>query len=316
MTNREKERPKYSVILILEEKSSDFINFIEGLHGIFEAAKEPFEILIIANGTEGHLKNELPKINDLNGRVKAFVLNKKTTQAVCLQAALKESIGEIIVVCGSYQQIKNESFNTLLDALDDKTDIISPWRQKRVDPIFNQFQSKIFNLLSKKITGIDIHDLSCTVKIFRREVLENTRLYGNMYRFLPIVAAQKGYRNKEVKCEHHKEKGKTGFYRLSEYVTRIIDIFTVFFTTRFVRKPLRFFSAIGFFFLMLGIGLLLYSLFLKIFLLYPIGEQFEILLAILFMVIGIQAASVGLFGEIFVFTYGRKTPEYTIEKLI
>ena len=136
---------KYSVIILLEEKNEEFSKFIQMLNETFSARQDPFEILIMAKGLEGFLKDELERIGHLNGRLKAFTLNKKTPQAVCLKAALKESNGEIIVVCGSYLQITIESLRKVLDALDDEFDIISPWRQHRVDPSFNQFQSRAFN---------------------------------------------------------------------------------------------------------------------------------------------------------------------------
>lgn len=305
---------KYSVIVLLEESSKDFSQFIQTLYEIFSSKHEPFEILIMANGTEGFLKNELKNLKDCNDKLKAFTLNKKTPQSVCLKAGLKESKCEIIVVCGSYQQITSSSFTKLIDSMDDETDIISPWRQNRVDPSFNQFQSRVFNALVRKITKSSAHDLSCTVKVFRREILEETELYGNMYRFLPILAARKGYRHKEVKCEHYQERGKTGFYSLSEYFTRIIDILTLYFNTRFTRKPLRFFSTLGAIFLLIGFLIMFYVFVQKIFMGYPIGGRPVLLLAILFMVLGVQAASVGLLGEIIAFTHGRQRKEYTIEK--
>jgi hypothetical protein len=174
----------------------------------------------------------------------------------------------------------------------------------------------VFNALVRKITGSDVHDLSCTVKIFRREVLEETKIYGNMYRFLPLLASQKGFKNKEVKCQHQKERGKTGFYSIQEYLGRIIDICTLYFNTRFSRKPLRLFMNIGLTFLFIGFLIASYVLAQKIFLGNPVGGRPVLLLAILFMVLGVQAASVGLLGEIIAFTHGRKFKEFTIEKEI
>lgn len=307
---------KYSVIILLEEKSEDFAQYIQTLHGIFSSKQELFEILIIANGLEGFLRNQLKSLGDLNHSLRAFALNKRTPQAVCLQTAFKESTGEIVVVCGSYQQVTKESFTLLLDSLDEKTDIVSPWRQKRVDPLFNRLQSKLFNILVRIIIKSDLHDLSCTVKIFRREVLEETELYGNMYRFLPILSEQKGFKYKEFKCDHFQERGKTGFYSLSDYVVRMIDIFTLYFNTRFSRKPLRFFSALGASFLMIGLLITFYIFIQKIFMGYSIGDRSLLILAILILVLGVQTASVGLLGEIIVFTHGRHRKAYTIEKEI
>ncbi len=305
---------KYSVIVLLENRTEDFSEFVNRLHEIFLSTTDVFEIVIVANGTEGFLKNELLDIKNSDG-IRAFALSK-TTQAICLKAAFNECSGEIIMVCESYQQITMDSFIKLLQSFDEDTDIISPWRQKRVDSKLSRLQSEFFNILVRKIIGTQLHDLSCTVKMFRREVLEETDLYGNMYRFLPILASQKGFKNKEVKCEHYQERGKSGFYGISEYLTRIIDIFTLYFNTRFTRKPLRFFSAIGVTFLSFGFLTTLYVFIEKIFMHRPIGDRLSLLAAVFLVVFGIQVASVGLLGEIIAFTFGRRKSEYTIEKEI
>jgi hypothetical protein len=307
---------KYSIIILLEDLHADFHQFVENLYHVFSTRGDSYEILIMANGTGSFLRNQLTELQGFNHRLKVFEFNTKTTQAVCLQAGLRESSGETIVACGSYQQITKDSFNQLFDALDEGGDIISPWRQGRVDPSFNRFQSKVFNTLVRTLIKSDLHDLSCTVKIFRREVLEETNIYGNMYRFLPIVAAQKGFKTKEVKCQHFQERGETGFYALSDYVTRLIDIFTLFFNTRFIKKPLRFFSSVGLGFLLIGLFITFYVFVERFFMGHPIGDRPALLLAIFFMVLGVQAASVGLLGEIITFTHGRKKKEYTIEKEI
>jgi glycosyltransferase involved in cell wall biosynthesis len=310
------ENMKYSIIVLLEEKHEDFPQFIRNLHEVFSTREVSFEILIMANGIGSFLRNRLTELQGFNHRMKAFEFNAPTTQAVCLKAGLKESSGEIVVVCGSYQQITNDSLIQLLESLEDGTDIINPWRQHRLDPWFNRFQSEVFNYLVRKITKSNLHDLSCTVKVFRREILERTDMYGNMYRFLPIVAARKGFKTKEVRCEHYQERGKTGFYGLSAYVTRLIDIFTLYFNTRFTRKPLRFFSSIGLCFLLVGFFITIYVFVQKFFMSFPIGDRPILLAAIFFMVLGVQAASIGLLGEVIAFTHGRQKKEYMVEKKI
>ena len=307
---------KYSVIVLLEEENEDIVRYILDIYSLFFSQEDSFEIVILANGTEGFLQDKLEKLHECSDNLKIFSFNKKISQAVCLKAGLKECRGQIFVVCGSYQQITNDSLVKLLDALDDKADVISPWRQYRVDPPFNRLQSRLFNFLVRKITKSDLHDLSNTVKVFRREVLEETELYGGMYRFLPILAAQKGFNYREVKCDHYQEHGKTGFYSLSDYLARILDIITLYFNIRFTRKPLRFFSTFGLFFLITGVFIMGYVFFQKIFLGHPIGGRPVLLLALLFMVVGVQVASAGLLGEIVAFVYGRQKKEYSIDKKI
>jgi glycosyltransferase involved in cell wall biosynthesis len=309
---------KYSIIVLLEvdEMHKGSVQFIQNLNGFFSDRQEPFEILVVNNGIGELLKDELLAFLTRHNTVKALEFNTKTTKAVCLKTALEETSGEIMVVCGSYQQITNNSLLDLLDSLDSRTDIVTPWRQHRVDSMLNQFQSKLFNALVRKLTASMYHDTSCTVKVFRREVLENVEIYGNMYRFLPILADRRGFKTKEVKCEHYQQHGKSTYYGLPHYIDIFIDIFTLYFNTWFTRKPLRFFSSIGLIFLLAGMLIAAYIFVERLLINHPIGDRPFLLLAILFMVLGVQAASVGLLGEIIAFTHGRHRKEYTIEKII
>ena len=307
----------YSAIILLEEPNADFAQHVMALYHTLAQRGENFEILIVANGLESFLRKQVAQLTaDCRYVLRAIALNKKTPQAVGLRVGFKESRGKTIIVAGSYQQLTEESLNQLFEAFDAGADIISPWRRNRVDPLINQFQSKLFNLLVQKVAGCTLRDLSCTVKIMRREVLEETELYGNLYRFLPIIANKKGFVTKEIGCDHFQEHGKVGYYGLSIYVNRIIDIVTLYFNTRFARKPLRFFSSIGAIFVIVGIVGFFYVLTEKFLFDIPIGDREVLLLFILLTVIGIQCASVGLLGEIVAFTYGRSRKEYTIEKII
>ncbi|NIQ38213.1 MAG: hypothetical protein GTN81_06455 [Proteobacteria bacterium] len=311
-----KKKITYSIIVLLEKQHEDFPRFMKNIYDVFSLRQVPFEILIVANGTGGFLRNQFPNLGGFANVVRAYELNTRTSQAVCLRAALNESRGKIIVVCGSYQEITNESLVKLLDSLDGETDITNPWRQTRLDHWFKQFQSKLFNAVVRKIIRHDLHDLSCMVRAFRREVLEETEIYGNMYRFLPILAAQKGFKTKEVRCQHCPEPDRVLFFRLSDYFTRVVDILTLYFNTMFAKKPLRFFSSIGLTFLLTGLFMTAYVFAQKIFMEYPMGRRPILLLSIFFMVLGVQVASVGLLGEIIAFTHGRHKKEYTIEKAI
>ena len=305
-----------SVILLLEECYEDQSAYIATIDRVFSDIGVPCEILVIANGTGNFFRSRISQIQGISHRLRAFEFGNRTTQAVCLKAILKEVKGEILVICGSYQQLTDDSIRTVVDAMEDSCDVVSPWRRKRVDPPLNRFQSRVFNWLMRWFVGAKLHDFSCTVKVVRRTVLEETELYGNMFRFLPVLAADRGFRVKEVPVRHLQERGKTGLYRPSDYITRLIDIFTLFFNTRFTRKPLRFFSAIGIIFMFFGSLSMLLLFIERFFFSTPIGNRPFLFLSLLLTIVGVLVSSAGLLGEIIAFTNGRKKREYTIEKTI
>lgn len=308
--------PRYSVILLFDEQSPDFGDFVRTLRDIFVDRGEPFEILIVAIGTESVARAHIRRLRHLDHRIRAFAMPRQTTHGIALKAALEETTGEVLVICGSYAQITPDSYGRLLDSLDPDTDIVAPWRRDRLDPWPNRLQSRLFNAVVGTVTGMKFKDLSCTVKVVRRQVLEETDLYGNMYRFLPIAAARKGFRTREIPCGHLQERGRIGWYGFGQYASRLLDILTIYFNVRFTRTPLRFFSIVGTGFLALAAASTAYVFFQKLFLGYPIGGRSVLLLALLFAVLGVQTAGLGLLGEIIAFTHGRQKPEYTIEKII
>jgi hypothetical protein len=305
-----------SAVVLLEEESPDFAHYLQVLHDLFQQRGATFEILVIANGVERFLKSQLALLTNDFRCLKAFSFPSRVSQSVCVRAALKESSAATLVMCGSYQQISAEGFRDLLAALDEGVDLVCPWRQQRVDPSFNQFQSRLFNGLIAAATGTRLHDLSVTTRILRREVLEAVPIYGNLYRFLPILAQQKGYRVREVPCAHFQERGKTGFYSFPEYMGRLVDIGTLYFNTRFSRQPLRFFSSVGAALIAAGGLAALWVLGQKLFYNVPIGNSHAVLTAVILVAGGVNTAGLGLLGEIIAFTHGRQRKEYTIEKII
>jgi len=307
---------RYAIIMILDEANPDFVEYLTTLIRLFSQRGDPFETVIIANGTEALLRGKLGELKALGVPIKCFCFHRMTAESVCLKVGLKESSGEMVFLTGSYQQIAEESLRALLEAMESETDAAIPWRQERVDPWLNRLQSRVFNGVVRVITKSGLQDLSCNTRIFRRRVLEEIEVYGGMFRFLPILASMKGYRNLEVKCRHFQERGKKGFYGFSDYVTRIVEIFTLFFNLRFTRKPLRFFNILGAIFLVFGLSAFVYVFVQKTIWGVPIGGRPVLLLGILFMVIGAQAASVGLLAEIVAFTHGRHKRDNLVEKII
>jgi hypothetical protein len=312
---------KYSILFLLEKENYKFLQFFKEIYDIFLQAGYRFEVLIIANGTGFFFKKILNEQPIFFNNVKAYEIGTATHQSICLKSIINKCRGEFIIVCGSYRQITLESFRNMLDAVDDESDIISLWRQNRFDPLPYRFQSNVFNALVSWITDTKLHDLNCNIRMFRREVLEKTELYGNMYQFLPVFAYRKGFKFKEVKCEQTKEldepqNRKGGFYPVSVYIKKIIDICTLYFNTSFSKRPLRFFIYLGFIFALLGLLTNIGIFWQTILMGYPVVDNFFLITAFVFIVLGIQSASVGLLGEIIAYTYGRHRPDYTIKEII
>jgi hypothetical protein len=307
---------KYSIIIVVNEENPALPEYVAMIEDVCAGTGEPFEILLIANATENFLKSQMRRINFTANSIRAFALHKRASQAACLRCGLKESTGEIILACGSYQELTRGSFLSLLECQGDKVDMAVPRRVNRPDSYLSRLHSRLFNFMVRKITGVDFNDIGCNTKLFRREVAENLDIYGNMDRYLPIIAYNKGYRVKEVDSEYYEGyRGKTA-YTPAAYLFRLIDMITLFFNMRYSRKPLRFFSLLGFIFMCIG-SLLMVFIFGELFFWdTPIGNRPLLVVGLMAIALGAQVTSIGLIGEIIAFAYGRAKPEYNIEKVI
>jgi hypothetical protein len=307
---------KYSIIFLLIFENENLAEFVSDVESRFRELNEDYEILIIRNGLGGISEKMKNRLAQISPNLRLFHLPTETTEALCLSVGFHESRGETIIAYGSFQQVSTESIIHMVNTLDERTDLVTPCRQNRLDSRFNQFQSKIYNWLIRTFIKSKFNDIGCKVKVFKRRVLEEVALYGNMYSFLPILAQEKGFHVKEFNCDHYRDHKESGLRRLNLYFTYLLDILTLFFNARFNRKPLRFFSSVGVIFLVLGILIFSYVFLEKMIFGTLIGERPVLLLSLLFAVLGIQAASVGLLGEIIAFVYGRHRKEYTIDRVI
>jgi len=157
--------------------------------------------------------------------------------------------------------------------------------------------------------------LNCYFRAIRREVLEDVAVYGDMYRFLPVIAYRQGYRVVEVQVRHLKEWGTTGFFGLGVYTRRFLDVLAVMFLTKFTLKPLRFFGTVGGAFSLIGVGICVYLAVLKFGFHQAIGGRPMFLLGVLLIVLGVQILGFGLVGEIIIFSQARNLKEYRIERI-
>lgn len=307
---------KYSILILLKFRNDDIVEFVTNLDSLFREQGEEFEILIMEDGMFVLPEEKRNQLAQIDTDLRIFQLPPKTTEAICLASGYRECRGETLVVLGSFQQITSQSLEQMIAALDDETDMVVSWRRNRLDGRFSQFQSRVFNYVVRSMVRTDLNDIACKVKVMRPKILDSIAVYGKMYNYLPILARDKGYRVKEVACDHYKDHRKPGIRSVSQYLNTLLDILVLYFNSKYNRKPLRFFSTVGIIFAFIGALIISYVFFDKLLFGTPIGERSVLLISLLFIVNGIQAASVGLLGEIIAFVHGRHSKEYTIEKII
>ena len=315
MNKVDRKKCQISVIVLLGRHIAESERYLRNLYEIAAGQAERAELVVVINNDGENAKQYAAAFIDAI-EMKFVILDKKASVSDCFRAGFEETSGENILVCGAYQQLTLESYRNIIQQMNDDVDVVVPYRENRVDLRINQFQSNLFNRVLNAISSSNLKDISCNVKYFRRAVLEDISVYGNMFRYLAVIASRYGFKTLEISCKHHEERGKKGMYDLRTYVARLVDLFTLFFNIHYARKPLRFFSAIGAILFILGVAVVTLVFLDKIFLGHPIGDRPILIIAMLLMVVGAQSGSAGLLGEMIIFSLGRKETDYRIEKII
>jgi len=280
-----------------------------------EAFGEPFEIIFVDDGSVDQTFTLLSRFAQADGRVRVIKMRSTFGEASSFDAALRLSRGKKIVYIAARVQVNPHGIAKLLEKLDGPTDLVVGWRYPRRDSLLNQIISRTFNALTLRWSDLKLHDLNSGVIVCTREVLEHVPLYGNLNNFIPLLAMRQGYRIAEEKIEQLPGKFRQSRY-LNDYVQRFLDFITVIFLKNYSKKPLHFLGFVGAIFTIAGAGINLYLFVYRILGLGAIAGRPLLLLGALLLVIGIQMISIGLVGEMVIFTHAKDIKEYNIEKIL
>ena len=281
------------VIPLLDEEGS-----LEELHGQLSEVLTglEYEIIYVNDGSRDRSAGILSQLAEGDDRVGIVTFRRNRGKSAALAAGFYRSRGEILLTIDADLQDDPFEIPRLIEKLNDGYDLVSGWKRNRKDPISKTIPSKFFNWVTAKFSGIPIHDFNCGLKAYRRVVVEHIKIYGQMHRFLPVLAKMEGFSIGEVRVKHHPRRfGRTKF-GANRFLYGFLDLLTVMFTTRYTRRPLHLFGTMGIVFLLIGT---LINAYLTIgwFMGNPIGNRPLFFLGILLIILGVQMFSIGLLGE-------------------
>jgi len=248
--------------------------------------------------------------------VRVIQLSRAFGEATALGVGFEQAVGDIVVSMPSYFQTTPEGLDALLDALEGECDVAIARRWPRDDSWINRLQNAGFHYVVRRFTGVTFHDLGCGLKGMKKHVAREIPLYGDLHRFLPLFAYQRGFRVREVDVSQHQADQSTRLYKPGVYLRRLLDILTIVFLFKFTKKPLRFFGLIGSGLFAMGFGLSFFLALERLVGVSGLADRPILILGVLLMVLGVQTASIGLLGEIIIFTHARKMKDYAIEKFL
>lgn len=313
--SRSRVRIRSSVIIAVQDVGGEVRGMYNALLSSLGRNRPNYELIFVDDGSLDDTWRQLKGIAKNDKRVKLIRMRKSFGEAAAFDAGFKRAKGQNIAFLASRVRINPKQINALLAKLDDGFDVVMGWRYPRRDSGLNQFISKIFNVIVRWISKNRLQDNNSGVFAARREVLNDVPMYGNFNIFLPILAERKGYAVSDEKIEQLPGKFRQSRYFL-EYIHRMLDIVTVFFLTNYSKKPLHFLGFIGMCFTLVGAAMNLYLFLYRLLQFGPIAGRPLLLLGAMLFVIGIQMISIGLIGEMIIFTHAKEIKEYTIEEVL
>jgi glycosyltransferase involved in cell wall biosynthesis len=260
------------------------------------ASSGPWEVVFVDDGSTDASFAELTRLHERFGNVRVVRMRRNFGKSAALAAGFERARGEVIVTIDGDLQDEPLEIPTLLAKLDEGFDLVSGWKTDRQDSLPRRLFSKVYNGTTAWVSGVHLHDMNCGLKAYRAEVVRDIRLYGELHRYLPVLAHQRGYRVAEVPVHHRRREHGKSRYGLERYARGFFDLLTVTFMGRYRNRPLHLFGGVGLAMGFLGFLILCYLTALKIGGA-GIGERPLLLLGALFVVVGVQLFSLGLVGE-------------------
>jgi len=313
---KQSNRPLISVVIPTYNEEDSLIELSKQLERVLEReSKNNYEVLFIDDGSTDSTFSVMKEINKKNPKFKAIRFRRNYGKSAALSVGFKAAKGAVIITMDADLQDDPMEIPNLMSKIREGYDLVSGWKKKRNDPINKTLPSKFFNYVTAKASGLKLHDFNCGLKAYRSEAAKSLDIYGEMHRYLPVLAHWNGFRITEIPVLHHPRKhGKTKF-GASRYVKGFLDLITLLFTSRYLKRPLHFFGTVGTIMGLVGFGI---DAWLTVE--WIMGDTFlsnrpAALLGIALIIVGVQLVSLGLLGEMIVKNF-KRDEEYQIrEKL-
>jgi glycosyltransferase involved in cell wall biosynthesis len=290
---------KISIVIPLYNEEESIVPLSHELRKALSRININYEVILIDDGSTDSSLQKLKEVTKTDNRFRFLSFRKNYGKSAALHVGFKAATGDVVVTMDADLQDDPQEIHNLLKKLEEGYDLCSGWKKKRQDPFIKKISSKFFNFVTRIISGIKIHDFNCGLKAYRKEVVENVKVYGELHRYIPVLAKWQGYSITEVPVMHHPRRyGKTKF-GISRFFKGFIDLVTVTFVTRYIKRPMHFFGFLGAIAFFIGLLVLGYLTVLWI-QGHPLSNRPMIFLGMLLIIVGVQLFAIGLLGEVIV----------------
>ena len=312
------DNPDVSVVIPIYNEEENIPLLYRELKDLFSTQSYRYEILFVNDGSSDNSAELLKEIQGQDPHVVVINLRRNFGQTAGLSAGFDHARGDVIITMDGDLQNDPADIPKMLDKINQGYDVVAGWRHKRQDPFLNRrLPSMIANRIISFTTGVKLHDYGCTLKAFKREVVEHIELYGEMHRFIPAIASGFGITLAEIPVNHRPRRFGKSKYGITRTFRVILDLITVKFLLSYSNRPIHIFGMIGLCSFFLGFLLITVMVVQRQFFGMGLADRPLFLLAILLILVGIQFITIGLISEIQVRTYheSQKKPIYFIKDI-
>jgi glycosyltransferase involved in cell wall biosynthesis len=309
-----------SIVIPLHNEERSIALLYDELDAALQPLAEEWEAVFVDDGSTDGSFAALTRLHAGHGNVRVIRLRRNFGKAAALATGFDNARGETIVTIDGDLQDDPAEIPRLLAKLDEGYDLVSGWKTQRRDPLRRRIPSRIFNWVTGRVSGLRLHDMNCGLKAYRAEVVHGMRLYGELHRFIPVLAHNRGFRATELPVNHRPREHGRSRYGVERYVRGFLDLLTVSFIGRYRHRPLHLFGGLGLVLGTIGFVVLVYLTVLKA-LGHAIGDRPLLTLGVLLVVVGLQFFSLGLISEMLTSQYeesagGREQAELHVDEIL
>lgn len=303
-----------SIVIPVRNEAKNIPVLYSELKKVMDNLNKDYEIIFIDDGSSDNTFNVLEGLHKKDKNLKIIKFMRNFGKSGALSAGFDCCSGNIVITMDGDLQDDPSEIPRFIDKLNE-FDIVSGWKYERKDPISKRLPSKFFNKLTSLLTGVKLHDFNCGFKAYKKEVVKEINLYGELHRYIPVLANWKGYTVGEIKVMHHSRIHGKSKYGGKRILKGFLDLITVKFLITYLNSPLHFFGPISIAFIIVGFISGVYLVYIWL-LGQSIGNRPLLILSVLLIVLGIQFMSLGLISELIVSENKNEKKKYNIEKII
>ena len=306
-----------SIIIPVFNESESIGYLLDEVLNVMCSNKLNFEIVVVNDGSQDSTSNVLDELTIKIKELSVISLRTNYGQTAAMAAGFDNSNGEVVITLDGDLQNDPNDIPKLISHINEGYDLICGWRYDRKDKLINRrIPSKFANKLIANVTGLKLHDYGCSLKAFKKEILDDIKLYGELHRFLPVLAKIEGAKIKEIKVNHRSRKYGSSKYGIDRTFRVLMDLLTVWFMTKFLTRPMYGFGFVGIISILVSLGMTSYLFIIKL-LGNDIGNRPMLMFALILGIAGVQLFSFGLLSELLIRTYheSQNRPIYRIRKI-